>query len=367
MSTHSARKQSQRANERTDVAPSSHWGLTRARRASIISVLAVVFSVVSATSLGLWGVTTANAAITTVNTASAGSYALLSSQAITNTGSTLIYGNMGITPLAAITGFPPGVQASGFRNVDNTLAVTAQTDDNAALVQAQGESPVTQTISTGPPGEFGGLTLTPGVYTTPSSAQITGTLTLNAGGDPNAQWVFQVGSTLTTASASNFVLEGGAQACDVYWAVGSSATLGTNSTFDGTILAMDSDTLTTGAVVNGGVFASTGAITLDDNTVTAAACAMAPPPPPPTTTTTTTAPPATTTTTTTAPPTTTTTRPPTTTTTTRKVIIPVGAPATGFGGAAGGSGPSPLLPIGLSALVLAGVFGAFALRARRHQ
>jgi hypothetical protein len=346
MSTHSIRGRSARASARIDATtPATRWSSFRVRRASIISVLAVVFSVVSATSLGLWGVTTANAAITTMNTATAGSYALVADSTITNTNTpTVINGSIALTPGAAITGFPPGTQASGFLNVDNSLAVQARADDTAALIQAQGESPVTQTISSGPPGEFGGLTLTPGVYTTPSSAEITGTLTLNALGDPNAQWVFQVGSTLTTASASNFVLEGGAQACDVYWAVGSSATLGTNSVFDGTILAADSDTLTTGAVVNGGVFAETGAITLDDNTVTAAACAMAPPPPPPTTTTTVA---------------------PTTTTTTRKVIIPVGAPATGFGGTAGG--PSPLLPIGLSALALAGVFGAFALRARRHQ
>jgi hypothetical protein len=124
--------------------------------------------------------------------------------------------------------------------------------------------------------------LSPGVYNASSSLGVTGTLTLDAGGDPDAVFIFQIGSTLTTASSSVVSLIGGAQACNVFWQIGSSATLGTNSTFGGTMLASTSITVTTGTLVQGRALARNGSVTLDSNTVISGACTA---PPVPTTTT----------------------------------------------------------------------------------
>ena len=115
--------------------------------------------------------------------------------------------------------------------------------------------------------DLGGLTLGAGVYNDPSSFWITGTLTLDGGGDPNAVWIFQAGSTLITGSGSNVALIGGAQASNVFWQVGSSATLGTGSHFEGSILASESISLNTGAALTGRALALTGAVTLDYNTI----------------------------------------------------------------------------------------------------
>lgn len=129
--------------------------------------------------------------------------------------------------------------------------------------------------------DLGGLTLVAGVYCFSSSAQLTGTVTLDAQGDPDAVFIFQIGSTLTTASGSNVNLVNGAQACNVVWQVGSSATLGTATTFRGNILALQSITLNTDATVEGRALARNGAVTMDSNTVTRTTCAQPPPPPPP--------------------------------------------------------------------------------------
>ena len=121
--------------------------------------------------------------------------------------------------------------------------------------------------------DLAGQTLTAGVYNSASSIGLTGVLTLDGGGNPNAVWVFQAGSTLTTGSASSVVLVNGAQSCHVYWQIGSSATLGTGSTFRGSILALTSITVTTGVTVDGRVLARNGAVTLDTDTITKPACA----------------------------------------------------------------------------------------------
>jgi hypothetical protein len=128
--------------------------------------------------------------------------------------------------------------------------------------------------------DLGGQTLTPGVYNSATSLGLTGALTLDAQGNANAVFIFQAGSTLTTASASSVNLVNGAQACNVFWQIGSSATLGTASTFRGSILALTSITATTGATVDGRLLARNGATTLDSNTVTRAQCAAPAPPPP---------------------------------------------------------------------------------------
>jgi uncharacterized repeat protein (TIGR01451 family) len=133
----------------------------------------------------------------------------------------------------------------------------------AAYNDAAGRTPATSVS-----GDLGGRTLTPGAYNSASSLGLTGTLTLDAQGDPNGVFIFQMGSTLITASASQVVLTGGAQAANVFWQVGSSATLGTNSTLSGNILALTSITATTGATIHGRALAINGAVTLDSNTIT---------------------------------------------------------------------------------------------------
>ncbi len=302
-------------------------------------------------------------AATTVNLGSASSYAVLAGSTITNTGSTTITGDIGLSPGTAVTGFPPGI-VSGTTQVANAQSLAAQTSATAAYLTAASATPATSIAG----GVLGGLTLNPGVYNYTSALSLTGTLTLNAGGNPAAVFIIQSGSTLTTASGSAVMLAGNAQACNVFWQVGSSATLGTTTSFAGTILALTSATLNSGAQVNGRVFAQTGAVTLDGNAITVPTCAAT------TVTTTTTSPTTTTTTspttTTTTPPTTTTTVPvttttsPTTTTTTR-TIVPKGAPKTGEGGTAG-PGSAPQLLLGIGALLLAAITGATAIRTRRR-
>ncbi|GAA3056064.1 hypothetical protein GCM10020000_42980 [Streptomyces olivoverticillatus] len=169
-----------------------------------------------------------------------------------------------MSPGTAITGFPPG-QVNGATHSADAAALQGQNDLTVAYNNAASQTPNTS-IS----GDLGGLTLTPGVYNASSSIALTGTLTLDAGNNPNAVWVFQIGSTLTTASASRVLLSNGATARNVIWQVGSSATLGTNTTFAGNILALTSITLTTGATINGQALARNGSVTMDTNTITRA-------------------------------------------------------------------------------------------------
>jgi hypothetical protein len=203
-----------------------------------------------------------------VNLGSADSFAILAGSTVTNTGSSVITGNLGLSPGSSVTGFPPG-SLSGLQQVANAAAVQAQTDLTTAYNNAAGQS-VTSTAAA----ELGGTTKTAGVYNSADGTfSLTGTLTLDAQGDPNAVFIFKTASTLITGANSNIVLANGAQACNVFWQVGTSATLGTNSNFKGNILALTSATLTTGANVQGRVLARNGAITLDSNTVTRAVCA----------------------------------------------------------------------------------------------
>ncbi len=242
------------------------------------AVLAVSFTLGLASLL--IAMTTSNLVVlaaTSVNLGSADSFAVLAGSTITNTGPSVINGDLGISPGTAVTGFPPGT-INGTQEVANAVAVQAQADLTAAYNNAAGQTPVS-TIPT----ELGGTTLTKGAYdSTAGTFEITGTLTLDAAGDPNSVFIFKTASTLTTAGASNVVLLNGAQACNVFWQVGSSATLGTDSTFRGNILALTSATLTTGANVEGRVLARNGAVTLDTNTITRATCATPTPTPSPT-------------------------------------------------------------------------------------
>jgi hypothetical protein len=190
------------------------------------------------------------------------SFAVLAGSTITNTGPTSITGDLGLSPGSSVTGFPPGV-LNGATHVADALSVQAKSDLTTAYNTAAAQ-PCTSTLS----GDLGGRTLTPGVYCYPSAALLTGTLTLDGGGDPNALFIFKVGSTLTTATGSRVVLLNGGP-CGVHWQVGSSATLGTDTVFVGTMLVNTSITLNTRAsLLSGRVLAQTGAVTLDSNHIT---------------------------------------------------------------------------------------------------
>lgn len=194
------------------------------------------------------------------------SFAVLAGSAVTNTGSSIISGNLGVAPGTAITGFPPGVVVDGIIHSADAVAVLAQNDANTAFNTLAGLA--SNQDLTGQ--DLGGLTLTPGVYTFSTSAQLTGTLTLNTLGDPEALFVFQIGSTLTTASNSTVATINGPNDCQIYWQIGSSATLGTGTQFKGNIVALTSITLATGAsILEGRALALNGAVTLDDIDLTA--------------------------------------------------------------------------------------------------
>ena len=207
------------------------------------------------------------AAAAQVPLGTAQSYGVLGASTVTNVGPTVVNGDLGVSPGAAITGFPPGL-ATGATHAADAASLQAQTDATTAYNFLAG-----QACGTTLTGDLGGRTLLPGVYCFASSAQLTGTLTLDAGGNPAATFIFQVGSALTTASASAVVLSNSAQACNVWWQMGSSATLGTGTAFRGSLVALASVTLNTGASLVGRAIGRTGAVTLDSNTVTAAACA----------------------------------------------------------------------------------------------
>ena len=196
---------------------------------------------------------------------SAQSFAVLGGSTVTNTGSSSISGDLGVSPGSAVTGFPPGVVVSGTIHSADAVAAAAQTSVTAAYTNLAGQA-CTQDL-TGQ--DLGGKTLTAGVYCFSSAAQLTGTLTLDAQGSATAVFIFKIGSTLTTASGSSVSLINGGSLCNVFWQVGSSATLGTTTAFAGNILALTSITLTTGATVVGRTLARNGAVTLDTNTVTA--------------------------------------------------------------------------------------------------
>lgn len=219
--------------------------------------------------IGVAGTMAASASQPQVNLATAAPFAVLAGSTITNTGPSSISGDLGLYPGTAVTGFPPGKVSNGTTYVaPSGVAEQAQADLTTAYVDAAGRTP-RNLVST----DLGGQTLAPGVYESTSSMGLTGTVTLDGQNDLSSVFIFQAGSTLKTASNSSVKLIDGAQACNVFWQVGSSATLGSTTSFVGSVLALSSATLDTGATVDGRVLARNGAVTLDDNTITSPTCA----------------------------------------------------------------------------------------------
>lgn len=270
------------------------------------------------------------------NLGTAAAASVVAGTTVTNTGSSSLSGNVDVSPGSAVTGFPPGV-ISGSTDAGDATAGTVEADVTAAYLAAM-NTPATGTANA----DLGGTTLTPGVYAASSGISLTGTVTLS--GDANSVFIFQSVAGLTTAPGSSVLLTGGVQACNVFWQIGSSATLGTTTAFVGNILALTSISLATGASLNGRALARNGGVTLQGNTITSPTCNAVTP----TTTTTTTVPP---TTTTTVAPTTTTTVARTTTTTLPPLVAP---PITGGGPLAPNASGSGWSWAGFAAMILGG-------------
>jgi type VI secretion system secreted protein VgrG len=205
---------------------------------------------------------TASAAGATIGLGTAGSYTVLAGTTVTNTGPSDVQGSLGVSPGTAVTGFPPGVVSNGAIHAADAAALDAQAAVGTAFDIAAAR-PSTNAISA----DLAGGSLIPGVYTGGALA-LNGALVLDGQGDPDAVFVFQAASTLVTGSSSSVSLVNGARACNVFWQVGSSATIGTNSQFVGTVLALTSISAQTNATVQGRLLARNGAVTLDSNTLT---------------------------------------------------------------------------------------------------
>ncbi len=199
----------------------------------------------------------------------ASSYAVLAGSTATNTGASTIEGNLGVSPGSAVTGFPPGVVTNGAIHAADANALQAQNDVTNTYNTLAGD-PCDVTL-TGQ--DLGGMTLTPSVYCFSTSAQLTGQLRLDAQGSAAAVFIFQIGSTLTTASNASVLVINGGSDCNAYWQVGSSATLGAGTTFVGNIVALTSISLDTASSISGRALARNGAVTLDTNHIGFAACA----------------------------------------------------------------------------------------------
>jgi hypothetical protein len=208
------------------------------------------------------GVTTSQDSI---DLGSANAFAILAGSTVSNTGPTIVTGDLGVSPGTAVVGFPPGTLNGAMFSGVASAAGQAKLDLTAAFNEAAGRSVGPVSL----PGNLSGLTLYPGLYTNSTSVMLSvGNVTLDAQGDSNAVFLFQMGSTLTTGSSTQVVLSGGAKAANIYWQVGTSATLGTTSIFKGNILAQESITLATGATLEGRALTQTAAVTLDAAVIT---------------------------------------------------------------------------------------------------
>jgi hypothetical protein len=232
-------------------------GVPKSYRAGLV-LLGSLFTLLFASS--------ALGAAATVGLGSAAPFSVLAGSTVTNTGPTTMFGDLGLYPGTSVTGAP---QVLGQTHVDDAVAIEAKNDLTTAYNNAASRP------SSGSAGtDLAGQTFSPGVRTASSSLLLSsGSVTLNAEGNPNAVFIFQIGSTLITGSNTSVSLINGAQACNVFWQVGSSATLGTGTRFVGTIMAAASITANTAATIHGRLLAQTAAVTLEDNTITTSNCA----------------------------------------------------------------------------------------------
>jgi hypothetical protein len=272
------------------------------------------------------------AIVPTVGLGTSANYAVLAASAVTNTGPSTLGGSLGLSPGASITGFPPGtVLAPGTTDKTTAAAKQAQSNLTAAYVNAAGRPLNTTTAA-----DLANLKLGAGVYAGPAKSplSLTGPLVLDGAGNSSSVFIFQTNSTLVTGSGSTVTLINGAQGCNVFWQVGSSATLGSGSVFAGNILALTSITLNSSVTVHGRALARNGAVTLIDDTFTKPTCATTPSPVP-------------------AP---------------AAAALPTAAGVVGpprTGGAPLRRGSSPWLPVAVATLVAAGSLGAVMIR-RMH-
>ncbi len=310
---------------------------TRRARLAVASVAAVGLLVAIPLS--------AQAAATPVPLGTAGSFVVLAGAGITNTGSSTLTGDLGTFPTTTVVG-AASLSFTGTNHAGDAVTQGAKTDLTTAYLNAAGQGPTSPVVA-----DLAGQTLTSGVYNSASSLGLTGALTLDAQGNSSAVFIFQAGSTLTTGSGSQVNLKNGASACNVFWQVGSSATIGTRSRFVGTVMALTDITLTTGATVNGRVLARNGAVTLDTNTISSVPCAVTPT--------------ATPTPTTTVTPTTAPTAAPTAAPIAQVTQVPTGSVASGDGSTSGGGNDAQGLLAG--GLLFAGVGAATAVAVRRRR
>ncbi|MEP7111836.1 MAG: ice-binding family protein [Ilumatobacteraceae bacterium] len=244
-------------------------------RSRVFRRLAVPIFAATATMLVIVNSPASAGIVATVPLATAANYSVLGGQTVTNTGPSILDKSVGLAPGSAVEGFPPGtVTAPGTIQAANDVALQAESDLTAAYLDAAGR-PVEFTTGSD---LTSGTALTPGVYANASKGPLllTGAMTLDGGGDANAVFIFLTDSTLIAGSGSSITLTGGLTECNIFWQVGSSATIGSGSTFVGNILALTSIAVQTGANVQGRALARNGSVTLDNNVFTSANCALAP-------------------------------------------------------------------------------------------
>ena len=232
---------------------------TRRRLAGAAGTAAIV-------ALAGLNVTSASAATATVGLATVAPFSVLGASTVTNTGPSTLSGDLGVSPGTAITGFPPGT-AAGATHATDAVAAQAKSDLGIAYDDAAGRASTAAVA-----GDLVGTTLVAGVYTSTGPLALSGTVTFDGQGNPDSVFIVQIAKTLITASASRVATINGANACHIFWQVGSSATLGTASTFQGTVLALASISVTTSVHIKGRTLARTGAVTLDNDVFTDPNC-----------------------------------------------------------------------------------------------
>jgi len=227
----------------------------------------IFLAIATGTALTLAVATPASAAgPTAVDLGTASSFAVLGGSGVTNTGSSVLDGDLGLSPGTLLTGFPPGQLQGGLHYTD-AVAAGAQADLVTAYDEASGLTPTSTGLVA-----LDGMTLIGGTYSGGALAINGGTLTLDGGGDSSSVWVFQAASTLIARSGSTVSLTNGANACNVFWQVTSSATIGTNADFAGTVMALTSISVRTGATIEGRLLARNGAVTLQNNLIRSSDC-----------------------------------------------------------------------------------------------